>query len=139
MLDAERPILIVEDDDDSREFLATLLRTEGYLVVTAANGEEALAVARKHRPRLILLDLMMPGMDGFAFRAAQLRTPELANMPVILISGLEDESQIARRIGPLAEVRKPVNVDRLLEQVALYCERIKPPSGVTGSTHRGSQ
>lgn len=121
---SERPILIVDDDADSRGFLATLLRTHGYPVTTATNGEEALAVARHARPCLILLDLMMPGMDGFAFRAAQLRTPEFANTPVILISALDDEAQVARRIGPMAEVRKPINVDALLEQVALYCERV---------------
>ena len=127
MRDSERPILVVEDDEDSREFLATFLRAQGYLVTTAANGEEALTKARQKHPRLILLDLMMPGMDGFAFRAAQLRSPEVANIPVILISGLEDDTQIARRLGPMAEVPKPINIDRLLEQVALSCERVSIP------------
>jgi CheY-like chemotaxis protein len=125
--DPDRPILIVEDDDDSRAFLATFLRAEGYSVTTAANGEEALAVALQQHPRLILLDLMMPGMDGFAFRGAQLRSPEVANIPVILISGLDDDAQIARRIGPMAEVPKPINTDKLLEQVALFCERVSTP------------
>jgi CheY-like chemotaxis protein len=126
MADSERPILIVEDDDDSRAFVATVLRLEGYLVATAANGEEALTVARQEHPRLILLDLMMPRMDGFAFRAAQLRDPQLANIPVILTSALEDEA--LARLGPMAEVRKPLNVDKLLEHVALYCERVRPPA-----------
>jgi CheY-like chemotaxis protein len=124
--ESERPILIVEDDDDSRAYLETVLQIEGYRVATAANGEEALAVARQEHPRLILLDLMMPQMDGFAFRAAQLRDPTLAKIPVILTSAVEDDAAIAR-LGLLGEVRKPIDVDTLLEQVALYCERVRPP------------
>ena len=123
---AARPILIVEDDPSTLEFLADLLQSHGYPVMTATDGDQALIVARGKSPCLILLDLQMPGMDGFAFRAAQLRSPELANTPVIIISGLDDEMQVARRIGPLAEVRKPIDVDALLEQVALYCARTKP-------------
>lgn len=122
MRDAKRPILIVEDDLSTREFLAALLQSHGYPVTTATDGEQALTVARAQSPCLILLDLQMPGMDGFAFRNAQLRSPELANTPVIIISGLDDEVQVARRIGPMAEVRKPIDVDALLEQVALFCE-----------------
>lgn len=120
-----RPILIVEDDPESRDFLVTLLTLEGYRVAAAANGEEALALARDERPGLILLDLGMPQMDGFAFRRAQLDDPMLANTPVILTSALNDESQIARRIGPMGAVPKPINIDTLLEQVALYCERVR--------------
>ena len=120
MRDAERPILIVEDDPSTRVFLAELLQSHGYSVMTATDGEQALTLARDRSPSLILLDLQMPGMDGFAFRAAQQRSPALANTPVIIISGLDDEVQVARRIGPLAEVRKPIDVDALLEQVALY-------------------
>jgi CheY-like chemotaxis protein len=86
-------------------------RSKAYRVATAANGEEALAVARQEHPRLILLDLMMPQMDGFAFRAAQLRDPTLAKIPVILTSAVEDDAAIAR-LGLLGEVRKPIDVDQ---------------------------
>jgi CheY-like chemotaxis protein len=123
MRKTERPILVVDDDADSRDFLIALLRSQGYAVIGAASGGEALAVARAALPCLILLDLMMPGLDGFGFRAAQLRSPEFANIPVILISALDDPPQIARRIGPLAILRKPIDVDALLEQVALFCAR----------------
>ena len=87
MRDPERSILIVEDDPSTRAFLAELLQSHGYPVMTATDGEHALTVAREKSPCLILLDLQMPGMDGFAFRAAQLRRPDLANTPVIIISG----------------------------------------------------
>jgi CheY-like chemotaxis protein len=126
MSTSPRPILIVEDDDDSRAFMVTVLEIEGYRVVTAANGDEALTAARQEHPRLILLDLMMPRLDGFGFRAAQLRDPQLANIPVILVSALEDDGALAR-LGPIAEVPKPINVAKLLEQVALFCERVTAP------------
>jgi len=74
--ESERPILIV-DDDDSRAYLETVLQIEGYRVATAANGEEALAVARQEHPRPILLDLMMPQMDGFAFALLSCAIPHL--------------------------------------------------------------
>jgi CheY-like chemotaxis protein len=122
MAGTDPPILIVDDDPDSRGFLETLLNSQGYQVATATDGEEALAVAQEQRPRLILLDLMMPGMDGFAFRAAQLRDPDLAQTPVILISAIDDEDQIVRRVGPVPAVPKPIDVDELLDRVSAYCD-----------------
>ena len=124
MSDQRRPVLVVDDDAASREGLITILRVYGYPVTGAADGEEALEVAQAVHPCLILLDLMMPGIDGFQFRAAQLQNPELANTPVFLISALDDEAQIARRIGPMNELPKPIDVDKLLAVVALYCERV---------------
>lgn len=121
-----RPILIVDDDADSRGFLVTLLQSEGYAVTTATDGEEALSVAREQHPCLILLDLMMPVMDGFAFRAAQVRSPDLATTPVILISALDDENQITRRLGPVPAVTKPIDVDVLLDRVSAYCGFARP-------------
>ena len=124
MSDQRRPVLVVDDDAASREGLITILRVEGYPATGAADGEEALEVAQAVRPCLILLDLMMPVIDGFQFRTAQLQNPELANTPVVLISALDDEAQIARRIGPMNELPKPIDVDELLAVVALYCERV---------------
>jgi CheY-like chemotaxis protein len=123
MSDQRRPVLVVDDDAASREGLITILRVEGYPATGAADGEEALEVAQAVHPCLILLDLMMPVIDGFQFRTAQLQNPELANTPVVLISALDDDVQIARRIGPMNELRKPIDVDALLAVVALYCER----------------
>jgi CheY-like chemotaxis protein len=80
-------------------------------------------VAWEEHPCLILLDLM-PGMDGLAFRTAQLSSSKLANTPVILMSALDDPWQGARRIGPMAGLREP-HVDELLEQVTLFCERAR--------------
>ena len=81
------PILLVEDDPELREALALVLESDGYVVVTAADGVEALE--RLHdrlRPRVIVLDLMLPVMDGFEFRVRQTEDPELAGIPVIVLS-----------------------------------------------------
>ena len=75
------PVLIVEDDPDSRNMLAALLGLHGYRSVVASNGLEALEAARKERPGVILLDLMMPVMDGQAFRREQLNDSTLASVP----------------------------------------------------------
>jgi DNA-binding response OmpR family regulator len=115
----KRPIVIVDDDADTRDFLIALLLRAGYAVKSADNGEEALRVAKAAPPCLIVLDVMMPGL--FGFRAAQLRSPEFANIPVILVSALDVAPQVARRIAPLAIVPKPIDVDALLEQVAFLC------------------
>jgi CheY-like chemotaxis protein len=120
MVKATRPVLIVDDDADSRAFLGMVLQMIGCRVVVAADGEEALALARDHQPCLILLDLMMPGMDGFSFREEQLRTPELAGIPVILISALREE-QVQGRLGKVPAVAKPIDLDELLSKVAAVC------------------
>ena len=79
---ASRPILVVEDDPDTRQMLATMLELEGHAVVTASNGAEAYNMARQHHPALILLDLMMPVMDGVEFRKAQVANASIAAIPV---------------------------------------------------------
>ena len=121
MAQAPGPVLVVDDDADSRAFLALLVGTLGYAVVLASDGEEGLALARAHRPSLILLDVMMPVCDGFSFREEQLRTPELADIPVILISALP-ESQILRlRLSGIPAIGKPIDVKELKAQVIAIC------------------
>ena len=82
-----RSILIVEDDSDLREALSEVLRDEGYSVESAADGREALDRLRRDlRPSLILLDLTMPVMNGWQFRAEQRRDPALSEIPVVVLS-----------------------------------------------------
>lgn len=116
------PILVVDDDTNSRAFLARLLQSEGYVVAEAGDGEEALALAREWRPCVILLDLMMPIMDGFSFLEAQSRSPEIADIPVIVISAIADRAQVARRLGPIQSATKPIDFNVLLGQVAHCCD-----------------
>ena len=119
-------ILIVDDDRAICDYMQTLLERDGYQVKTLSDPTQVESEIRQGGYHLLILDLMMPRLDGFGFRAAQLRDPQLANIPVILVSALEDDGALAR-LGPIAEVPKPINVAKLLEQVALFCERVKAP------------
>src|SRR5687767_7129031 len=89
-------VLVVDDDPDARTLLEMALCLKGHVVLTAVNGADALEIARRYRPDLILLDLAMPVMDGYAFRSAQLHDPDLAAIPVICVSGRHDSVQAAR-------------------------------------------
>jgi CheY-like chemotaxis protein len=80
------PVLIVEDDEDLREMMAHLLTLEGFEAATAANGREALEYLQTSRPEVILLDLMMPVMDGFVFLEELQRRPGLGNVPVVVLT-----------------------------------------------------
>jgi CheY-like chemotaxis protein len=108
--------MIVDDDRDIRETLAEVLEDEGFLVVTAANGAEALdLLASAPLPNVILLDLMMPVMDGFEFRVAQKMAAELAPIPVVIITA--GGAPPGGALEPTAVVRKPLNVPRLLDAI----------------------
>ena len=89
-----RKILLVEDNFPARELMSTILGGVGYMVCTAANGAEALEKLRSpERPDLILLDLLMPVMDGWKLLAEIKRDPELASIPVLILSGAEERLQ----------------------------------------------
>jgi len=115
------PVLIVEDDADLREMIAQLLALEGFAAHAVANGREALEYLHDaDPPRLILLDLMMPVMDGWEFRREQQRDPKTAGVPVIVLSAL-DQSR-AGNIAEAAFLKKPLDFDRLLDLVRHYCQ-----------------
>jgi CheY-like chemotaxis protein len=119
-------ILIVDDDDDVREVCVDVLTDEGHEVTMARNGNEALELLRRGlRPGVILLDLMMPVMNGFEFRARQLADPSLADLPVVLLTaGSVSERVYALR--PLACLTKPFELEELLRVLA--CVPPSPPS-----------
>jgi CheY-like chemotaxis protein len=110
-----RCILIIEDDADVRSAIAEVLTSEGHLVAEAEDGLHGLRTARDQRPDLILLDLMMPIMDGWAFRAAQQADPTLADIPVVVVSAMLQDQVHA--IGAVAHLHKPFNLVDLLEVV----------------------
>ena len=112
-VDRGRPILVVEDDDATREAACLLLQDQGYAVTAARNGREALD--RLHeglRPCLILLDLAMPVLDGYGFRAEQLSDPELEDIPIVVCSAVADPQETAS-LRPAALLSKPVEFERL--------------------------
>ncbi len=115
------PILVVEDDADIRSGVAEVLRQEGYEVATAAHGREALDWLCGNSPSVILLDLMMPIMDGWEFRSEQLRDPRLARIPVVLLSGAGDVRQHATSLGADGFLVKPLDIDELFTAAQRYC------------------
>jgi CheY-like chemotaxis protein len=113
-------VFIVEDDADTREMLGRFLELEGFAVEMAANGEQALQqLSRGVQANVILLDLMMPVMDGWQFRQEQVRRAELASIPVIVVSAA-GRDRIAR-IDADSYLSKPVDLEELLERVTRYC------------------
>jgi DNA-binding response OmpR family regulator len=113
------PVLIVEDDEDLREMMAHLLTLEGFDAATASNGREALDYLQTAKPELILLDLMMPVMDGWEFRRQQQADPKLAPVPVIVLSALDQAR--ATNVDAAAFLKKPLDFDHLLDLVRAYC------------------
>jgi CheY-like chemotaxis protein len=117
---ARCPVLIVEDDEDLREMMAQMLTLEGFQAVAVANGREALEYLHESgRPDVILLDLMMPVMDGWEFRRQQRADPALAPVPVIVLSALDQAR--ASSLEAEAFLKKPLDFDRLISLVRTYC------------------
>jgi CheY-like chemotaxis protein len=110
-------VLVVEDHEDLREMLVALLQTEGFDVLTAQNGAEALERLHDELPSVILLDLMMPVMAGDEFRRRQLADPRLRDVPVICMTAAHDGAVRAARMGVDAYFQKPVDFDRLIGAV----------------------
>jgi len=109
-------ILIVDDESSARAALETLLRREGYDVRDAADGRSALAACSEFKPDLILLDILMPGIDGFEVCRRIKETPETRLTPVVLITGLSDTEDRIRGITAGADdfLSKPIDINELL-------------------------
>jgi CheY-like chemotaxis protein len=119
-------VLIVEDDPELREGLASLLNEEGFSLERASNGLEAIELLRKGlRPRLILLDLTMPIVNGWEFRLFQQRDPQLATIPVVLITGGTYERDELEWVRPADVLSKPLDVARLLALIREHCGQTK--------------
>lgn len=130
-----RTVLVIEDDPDVRNALAELLASEGYQVSASADGAEALDTLRGGlRPSVIVLDLMMPKVDGWDFRRAQLEDPALAAVPVVLLtaSGFRPDSMRSER-GRLEMLPKPVQAHVLLDTLARLAATPAQTSNPTGS------
>ena len=117
------PILVVEDDEDIRETLVDLLQDHGYQALGARDGRDALRTlaAAPTLPCLIVLDLMMPIMDGKTFRDEQLRDPLLSQIPVLVISAYHDAETRGRALNTSMAMKKPLDLDRFLDLVQQNC------------------
>jgi CheY-like chemotaxis protein len=112
-------ILVVEDNELIRVEVATILSLEGFEVVEAENGRDGLRRLAEHRPDLVISDLMMPEMDGFALLAAVRANASWANIPFVVLSarGEHEAAERALGLGARRYLTKPVDVDALLESV----------------------
>jgi CheY-like chemotaxis protein len=129
-------VLVVEDDDDVREALLLLLGAEGVLAVGATHGRDAIdRIKGGFHPSLILLDLMMPVMDGERFLKVRILDPELASIPVVVVSAMQRMrvDPVELRIDKM--ISKPVNPSRVLDTVRQYrlsVQDIGPAAGPFG-------
>lgn len=124
MKEATHRVLVVEDDAEIRESLVEVLSDSGYEVYGAADGQAALEKLGQlpSPPCLILLDLMMPVMDGRTFRREQLARPELSNIPVIVVSA-HQAAIASSELGAAGHLAKPLGIDELLATVEKHCNR----------------
>jgi CheY-like chemotaxis protein len=123
-------IMVIDDDQSIRSALSDLLKDEGYSVLTVADGSQALAhLSQEKLPDLILLDLMMPVVDGWRFRAEQAMNPGLASIPVIIITAVtfgDREADLGVEV-----VRKPFDPQALLSLIRSHCPRAEPSNART--------
>jgi CheY-like chemotaxis protein len=128
MRTAVNRILVIDDDSDIREVVGEALQFAGYEVSTARDGRDGLVRARTFRPAVILLDLMMPGMSGWEFRAAQLREPALAGIPVVVVTALGHDPDIQVS----AILAKPFRLEDLLAHIRRFAGEALPASDARG-------
>jgi CheY-like chemotaxis protein len=118
-----RTVLVVEDDRDVREAIVEVLTDSDYEALRASNGAEALARLRAGpvRPCVILLDIMMPTMDGWQFRTEQQADPSMMDIPVVVLSAGADAVEAAAKMAAAGYLKKPVALERLLGVVKQFC------------------
>ena len=123
-----RTILLIEDDRDICEIVQQVLADEGYETIAVSNGAEALARLRSsaRHPFVIVLDLMLPVMDAWQFRAEQAGDALLASIPVVIFSANPKVGQHADALGAAAVLRKPPNLDELLSVVSRFAQDAPP-------------
>lgn len=116
---AKPRVLIVDDERKNRQLIEVMLGDEHYDIAMASSGEEALALILARQPDLVLLDVMMPGMDGYQLAARLKRDPVTARLPIVMLSALTDRNSMShgRAAGAEAFLAKPVNGAELRQQV----------------------
>jgi PAS domain S-box-containing protein len=114
-------ILVIDDEQTVRDLMRRFLAREGFDVVTAKDGEEGLALARRLRPALITLDVLMPGLDGWSVLQALKADPELAEVPVVMLT-IVDEKNKGYALGASDYVTKPIDRARLRALLDRFCD-----------------
>ena len=126
------PVLVIDDHADVVEAIGLYLKFHGHDAITATDGQQALGLLREGlRPCVIVLDLMMPGMDGFAFRAEQLADTTLAEIPVIVCSAAYDAGPAAERLHAAGFLSKPTQMGALLQLIREHCKPLSAGNAVS--------
>ena len=122
-------ILIVEDEQDISEMIAYNLEKEGFETALASDGEDALPLARSERPDLVVLDVMLPGMDGLEICRAIRRDPELAHLPVIMLTARAQETDkiVGLELGADDYITKPFSPKELVARIRAILRRVAKP------------
>jgi DNA-binding response OmpR family regulator len=115
----ERRVLVIEDDQTLRDTIAEALTEDGYEVWAASNGAAALAIVQRWQPDLVILDLMMPRLDGEGFCAALRRIDGMAGVPIVVVSASRAAAEVSARIGAAAALSKPFDLLELTRSVDL--------------------
>ena len=125
MSDAPRTVLVADDDEDILQLVSFRLERAGYTVVTAADGQQALAAARQHQPDLAVLDVMMPGLNGYEVTRQLRADPATAAIPVILLTARVQEADVSRGFEAGADdyLRKPFSPQELRSRVQAILAR----------------
>jgi two-component system alkaline phosphatase synthesis response regulator PhoP len=115
-------ILIVEDDPSVLRATSYILEKEGYEVISAQNGLEGLKMAKDSNPDLLLLDVMLPGIDGFEICHSLRGEPKTADLPILMFSakGQESDKATGLKVGADEYITKPVDREVLLSKVAAW-------------------
>lgn len=122
-MSAERTVLVVEDDERIQRLVEIVLRGEGYRVVQAGDGREALDMIEDLQPDVVLLDLMLPVLDGWTLRERLRQKPSTAAIPIVLMSAVRNLAQTARELDVAEYLSKPFEIDDLLGSVRRQVER----------------
>jgi two-component system chemotaxis response regulator CheY len=116
-------VLVVEDDQSLCDVVVDVLQDEGYSTYAASNGLEALTHIKRERPELVLLDLMMPLMDGWELASALRSDPEWSDIPIVVMTADHDAERKRRELGAEAALPKPFDIEELSELVAGHITR----------------
>jgi PAS domain S-box-containing protein len=131
-------ILAIDDDPSARDLLQRLLRKEGYHAIVAASGQEGLQLARAHSPDAILLDLRMPDLDGWEVLTQLKSDPDLADIPVVMVS-IEDERASLCALGAVDYLVKPIDSERLLAILQPYRTELSSTSVLVVEDNPGNR
>lgn len=115
-----KKILIVEDDISIRELLVEILEDQGYQVSSSVNGSEGIKAIESSLPDLILMDVMMPVMDGYQFRKELMLNPEWSHIPIVAMSAQEQTRKKLVDHGITNFINKPFELDHLIETVKSF-------------------